>query len=147
MLHAQLLSKLVPHKLCCMHTSRANLSNNHYVPRTPPEPTCSTQAVCIAAGRGASRLSNLRAGSSSKALAPQGVTVADFPSGNELDAANGVVHEDAAIEISRKLVVDSLRVSACLLRLPLLSIPCPNPRLSRIALPVVHDGAFIGLNL
>ena len=59
----------------------------------------------------------MRAGNSSKVLAPQGVTVADFPSGNELDAANGVVHEDAAIEISRKLVVDSLKVSPGLLHL------------------------------
>ena len=66
--------------------------------------------VSNAANR-SSRLSNLRAGSSGKALAPQGITVADFPTGNELDAANGVVNEDAAIEISRKLVVDSLKVS------------------------------------
>ncbi len=50
-------------------------------------------------------------------LAPQGVTtqgiaVADFPSGHDLDAANGIVSEDAAIEITRKLVVDSLKASS-----------------------------------
>ena len=57
-------------------------------------------------------------------LGPQGVTVADFPSANELDAANGIVHEDAAIEINRKLVVDSLKASA-LLKVPsaMASIP------------------------
>ena len=67
--------------------------------------------VLNAANR-SSRLSNLRGGSNGKVLAPQGITVADFPTGNELDAANGVVNEDAAIEISRKLVVDSLKVSS-----------------------------------
>lgn len=73
----------------------------------------------IAAGRDgrSSRLSNLRGGNSSRLLAPQGVTtqniaVADFPSSNELDAANGIVSEDAAIEITRKLVVDSLKASS-----------------------------------
>lgn len=52
--------------------------------------------------------------------------MADFPSGNELDAANGVVHEDAAIEINRKLVVDSLKASALALPLvkPLLVTTC-----------------------
>lgn len=39
------------------------------------------------------------------------MTVADFPTGQELDAANGIVHEDAAIGINRKLVVDSLKAS------------------------------------
>ncbi len=38
--------------------------------------------------------------------------MADFPSSNELDAANGIVSEDAAIEITRKLVVDSLKASS-----------------------------------
>ncbi|DBA93024.1 TPA: hypothetical protein ACH3X2_003363 [Trebouxia sp. C0005] len=61
-----------------------------------------------------SRLSNLRGGNTGRLLAPQGVTsqniaVADFPSGHELDAANGTVSEDAAIEVTRKLVVDSLK--------------------------------------
>ncbi len=72
----------------------------------------------IAAGRDgrSSRLSNLRGGNSSRVLAPQGVTtqgiaIADFPSGHELDAANGIVSEDAAIEITRKLIVDSLKAS------------------------------------
>ncbi|KAA6423080.1 MAG: hypothetical protein FRX49_07067, partial [Trebouxia sp. A1-2] len=63
-----------------------------------------------------SRLSNLRGGNTGRLLAPQGVTsqniaVADFPSGHELDAANGTVSEDAAIEVTRKLVVDSLKAS------------------------------------
>ncbi|KAL3150518.1 hypothetical protein ABBQ32_000336 [Trebouxia sp. C0010 RCD-2024] len=55
------------------------------------------------------RLSNLGGPNSSRVLGPQGLAVADFPSSNELDAANGIVQEDAAIEINRKLVVDSLK--------------------------------------
>ena len=57
------------------------------------------------------RLSNLGGPNSSRVLEPQGVSIADFPTGNELDAANGIVHEDAAIGINRKLVVDSLKAS------------------------------------
>lgn len=75
----------------------------------------SEQGCCRTAAGRSSRLSNLRGGNSSRLLAPQGVpqgvAVADFPSGNELDAANGVVNEDAAIDITRKLVVDSLKAS------------------------------------
>lgn len=67
-------------------------------------------SVDCADGR-SKRLSNLGGPNSSRVLGPQGVTVADFPTGNELDAANGAVQEDAAIEINRKLVVDSLKAS------------------------------------
>ena len=68
--------------------------------------------VCLLTADGRSkRLSNLGGPNSSRVLGPQGVTVADFPTGNELDAANGAVQEDAAIEINRKLVVDSLKAS------------------------------------
>lgn len=66
--------------------------------------------MLIADGR-SKRLSNLGGPNSSRVLGPQGLAVADFPSSNELDAANGIVQEDAAIEINRKLVVDSLKAS------------------------------------
>ena len=46
-------------------------------------------------------------------MTQQGAALPDFPSGTELDAVNGVVNEDAAIEITRKLVVDSLKASMC----------------------------------
>ena len=82
-----------------------------------PEPVTTNNWLWTAVERDgrSRRLSNLRGGNSSRLLAPQGAAqecaVADFPSVNELDAANGVVTEDAAIEINRKLVVDSLKVS------------------------------------
>lgn len=71
-------------------------------------------------GKRARRLSNLgmnnSASASSLVLPPQGVhgiAVADFPSGNELDAVNGAASDDLAIQITRKMVVDSLKVSCC----------------------------------
>ena len=79
-------------------------------PRLPSGQTTACLAVDCADGR-SKRLSNLGGPNSSRVLGPQGVTVADFPTGQELDAANGVVHEDAAIGINRKLVVDSLKAS------------------------------------
>lgn len=73
--------------------------------------TVSKDNLPVCADGRSKRLSNLGGPNSSRVLGPQGVTVADFPTGNELDAANGAVHEDAAIEINRKLVVDSLKAS------------------------------------
>ena len=80
------------------------------LPHLPPEQTATCLSVDCVDGR-SKRLSNLGGPNSSRALEPQGVTVADFPTGNELDAANGIIQEDAAIGINRKLVVDSLKAS------------------------------------
>ena len=74
-------------------------------------------------GKRARRLSNLgmknSPSASSLVLPPQGVhgiAVADFPSGNELDAVNGAASDDLSIQITRKMVVDSLKVSCLLWR-------------------------------
>ena len=42
--------------------------------------------------------------------AVQGIAIADFPSSNELDAANGAISDDLAIQVTRRMVVDSLKV-------------------------------------
>lgn len=64
------------------------------------------------------RLSNLglhnSLSASSLMLPPQavhGIAVADFPSSNELDAVNGAASDDLTIQVTRKMVVDSLKVS------------------------------------
>lgn len=54
---------------------------------------------------------------SSLILPPQavhGIAIADFPSSNELDAVNGSASDDLTIQVTRKMVVDSLKVSLTL---------------------------------